>query len=181
MYYKIIVIWIDAQWYKRCNSFNLDENVLIDQTSLDVKLLDFGATAQTRKEKTIPFYGTLAYAAPEVVSLMQKSDQTSVYLESKQTVWTLGHLLWNMLYYRPMKTNVSAELAFIKENYPGRIFSVEAEDLVRRMLDPNPERRIDLSELLNDPFLTGMDTAVAPTRKTFSETSLTDGEHVILY
>jgi serine/threonine protein kinase len=155
--------------------FDEDENVLIDQTNLEVKLLDFGATSATSEVKALPFYGTLAYAAPEVVSLMKTSDQNSVYLESKQTVWTLGHLLWNMLYYRPMKTNVTDELAFIKENYPDRIFSEEAEHLVRKMLDPNFETRIDLMDLNNDHFLAGMNTVVVVPIETSAETSVTDG------
>jgi tRNA A-37 threonylcarbamoyl transferase component Bud32 len=68
-----------------------DENILVDMSTLELKLIDFGAGSIYTNDDLDSFYGTRVYAPPEWVSNEScKGDES--------TVWSLGVLLYNMIY-----------------------------------------------------------------------------------
>jgi serine/threonine protein kinase len=65
------------------------ENIIFDEESGEVKLIDFGF-ACIAKEKLKVFCGTPSYMSPEIVSKRE-------YLGSAVDMWASGVLLYNML------------------------------------------------------------------------------------
>lgn len=132
------------------------ENILLEQHTLRVKLVDFGMAAlQPRGKLLTTPCGSIHYAAPEV---FEKS-----YDGSKVDVWSLGIILYVML------TGATPFLyeASIMSQDVGRWYDVikrgefdipealspEAHDLLRKMLIPNPKRRISLEDVWHHPFV----------------------------
>ena len=68
-----------------------DENVLLDDNGC-VHLIDFGSAAYFRKGRTFDtFGGTLDYCAPEILKGIP-------YEGPKQDIWSLGTLLYTLIY-----------------------------------------------------------------------------------
>ena len=119
-----------------------------------VKVADFGMAAlQPRGKKLTTPCGSMHYAAPEVFE--------QIYDGSKIDVWSLGVILYAMLF-----GNVPFEL---KENQDWREWyktikrgslnlgdedsiSLEASNLIRHMLTPDPRRRIGLEAAWKHPL-----------------------------
>lgn len=132
------------------------ENILVDRDSLNIKLVDFGMAAlqPVGKMLTTPC-GSIHYAAPEV---FEKN-----YDGSKVDVWSLGIILYVMLtgatpfQYEPrtMANNVSLWYSVIKSGvFPmPEELSKEAQDLIRKMLIPNPKYRITLEDVWAHPLI----------------------------
>lgn len=140
-----------------CHSFNVchrdlkPENILIT-ADLQIKIADFGMAAlhQTATHHLATACGSPHYAAPELLKNKQ-------YRGDKADIWSLGVILYAML---------SATLPFDDPDLrvmmgktkkgvyemPKHI-SPEAEDLIRRMLQVNPERRINLKDIWNHPLV----------------------------
>ena len=64
---------------------------MINKITREIKLIDFGSTMPLTNNQSDKFYGTLKFAAPE--SLNGKS-----YLLGPQEVWTLGNLLFGLVF-----------------------------------------------------------------------------------
>lgn len=124
-----------------------------------VKLADFGMAALQPKGKmlTTPC-GSLHYAAPEVFE--------KVYDGAKVDVWSLGIILFVMLtgmtpfQFQPdserMPDNFSSWYRLLKSgqfHMPPEL-SREAQDLINRMLVPDPSRRISLEMVWKHPLFT---------------------------
>jgi len=132
------------------------ENILLEQHTKQVKLVDFGMAALQPKGKllTTPC-GSVHYAAPEV---FERS-----YDGSKVDVWSLGIILHVMLtgctpfYYDPRTMNKDIRLwhDVIKAgDFPmDENLSVEAQDLLLRMLTPSPKERISMEEVWHHSFI----------------------------
>ncbi|EGX94859.1 serine/threonine protein kinase (Kcc4), putative [Cordyceps militaris CM01] len=140
-----------------CHSFNVchrdlkPENILIT-ADLQIKIADFGMAAlhQTATHHLATACGSPHYAAPELLKNRQ-------YRGDKADIWSMGVILYAML---------SATLPFDDPDLrvmmgktkkgvyemPKHI-SPEAEDLIRRMLQVNPERRINLQDIWNHPLV----------------------------
>ncbi|KAF9566784.1 Pkinase-domain-containing protein [Agrocybe pediades] len=128
-----------------------DENLVIDK-DLKVKLIDFGsAIAVDPLEPPASynmFYGTAAYASSEI---LLKKD----YHAAPAEIWTMGILLSYLLAgVSPFPTARDAVEGriFLSENVVGKIGD-EPMDLMRKCLDPNPETRATISEILRHPWL----------------------------
>ncbi|KAK7418697.1 serine/threonine-protein kinase gin4 [Neonectria magnoliae] len=140
-----------------CHSFNIchrdlkPENILIT-ADLQIKIADFGMAAlhQTDTHQLATACGSPHYAAPELLKNRQ-------YRGDRADIWSLGVILFAML---------SASLPFddpdlrvmMSRTKRGQyqmpdILSPEAEDLIRRMLQVNPDRRITLKEIWKHPLL----------------------------
>lgn len=140
-----------------CHSFNIchrdlkPENILIS-ADLQIKIADFGMAAlhQTDTHQLATACGSPHYAAPELLKNRQ-------YRGDRADIWSMGVILYAML---------SATLPFDdpdlrammnrtkKGQYEMPSFlSPEAEDLIRCMLQVNPDRRITLKEIWRHPLV----------------------------
>lgn len=141
-----------------------DENVVLDK-ELNVQLIDFGSAAYLKHcKKYENFVGTLDYAAPEILK-----GQT--YSGKPQDVWALGILLFTLIYrenpFYDIDEIMSRELRipFVLSNGNDiqRLSSssslirpflyIDSVDLIRKMLERDVEKRIDIHKVLVHPWL----------------------------
>lgn len=137
------------------------ENILIEKRDGRIKLVDFGMAAlQPRGTFLTTPCGSLHYAAPEV---FEKN-----YDGSKVDVWSLGIILYVMLTgTTPFQYDVSTMANNVQLWYnvlKAGVFempedlSMEAQDLIKKMLVPNPQHRITLDATWKHPFMHKYDT-----------------------
>jgi len=114
------------------------ENILLDDEG-HIKLTDFGLSrlCSENNEKAFTICGTIYYIAPEI--LERKGYDNTVDL------WSLGCLMYEMLNGRPL-FNFNTGKVDINE-YKKKIilpnnFSDEAKDLITKLLDLDPKKRI---------------------------------------
>lgn len=127
------------------------ENLLLDK-NLNIKLIDFGLSNYTKSELCITQCGSPAYAAPELLAHKKYG--------SKVDVWSIGVNMYAMLtgnlpftvepfnikslYNKMMKNEMNA----IPEH-----LSKSGEELLRKLLNPDPTKRISLKEAMEHPWL----------------------------
>ncbi|RPA87409.1 Pkinase-domain-containing protein [Ascobolus immersus RN42] len=117
------------------------ENILLDYTG-HIALCDFGLCKLNMKEddRTNTFCGTPEYLAPEL--LLGKGYTKSV------DWWTLGVLLYEMLtglppFYDENTNEMYRKIVQEPLTFPGpEIVPADAKDLLTRLLDRDPERRL---------------------------------------
>lgn len=134
------------------------ENVLIDLNN-NIKICDFGV-GKIIKPNTIlrDQCGTPVYMAPEII--MNKG-----YEGFPVDIWSSGVALYIMLsgnvpFNRGQKTDL--DYAIINQQpSPIEGISPEADDLVQRLLNKNPNERPTAEEVLNHPWLTGEEFNIA--------------------
>lgn len=150
-----------------------DENILVDMNTNQVKLIDFGAGAffntsldnnqHSREElKFTDFHGTRVYSPPEWIL-------EQCYYGDRAAVWSLGVLLFNMIYgdipweedsdivncRLNSKKNISLKKQQQQQQGATTIASasdaavVVVDDLIRMCLHINQHDRIKLHELLH--------------------------------
>ena len=129
------------------------ENIIFRENK-DAVLCDFSlATTWSPYERRTSSCGTLQFCAPEVLL-------GAPYSGPEVDVWSLGAVLYFML---TGKNAFSAPSEYgllkkIKEGRKGRLsrkISREARDLIDRMLQPHPLRRITSVDLCTHPWVTG--------------------------
>ena len=106
-----------------------DENIIIDPKSGKLKLIDFGSGSFFQQELYTEFKGTRVYSPPEWICCGH-------YLGPEATVWSLGILLYDMIYggipFETYEDICAAELNFIlKPSSRCPRISQECKDLVR--------------------------------------------------
>ncbi|XVE84360.1 hypothetical protein DITRI_Ditri17bG0006100 [Diplodiscus trichospermus] len=128
------------------------ENLLLDE-NLNLKISDFGLSAvadQIGDDGLLhTLCGTPAYVAPEI--LTKKG-----YDGSKVDIWSCGIILY-VLHAGYLPFNDSNLMALYRRIYKGefRFPKWTSPDLRRflcRLLDTNPETRITIDEIMNDPW-----------------------------
>lgn len=134
----------------------LDENIIINMKTRELKLIDFGSCTPLIPGKTANlFYGTKKFAAPEAIL-------NDTYDPSAQEVWALGALLYVIMFKMdPFKTDediIEADMAKkiqrIRMNgYQGIRVSDEAVDAILAMLEKNPIQRVSLDGIKKLEFL----------------------------
>lgn len=126
------------------------ENLLLD-SNLNVKLADFGMAALELNGKLLETScGSPHYAAPEIVSGLK-------YHGAASDIWSCGVILFALL---------TGRLPFDDENIRNLLLKVqagnfempndisyEAQDLIAKMLTPDPLKRIDTEKILNHNLL----------------------------
>ena len=132
------------------------ENILITEDVNGyptIKLIDFGLSRllAPNDKCTIPC-GTLGYVAPEVLTATGYSFEVDV--------WSIGVVLYLMLRgLLPFESKDNKELVrmtlaakiVLKDVYWDKI-SLEAKDIVYKLLDPSPKTRITTEDILKHPW-----------------------------
>jgi polo-like kinase 4 len=126
-------------------------NLLLTK-EMNVKIADFGlATQLTRPdEKHMTLCGTPNYISPEVASRASHGLPADV--------WSLGCMLYTLLVGRPPfdTDGIKSTLTrVVISNYTvPHYLSIEAKDLIDKLLQKNPSDRIKLEDVLLHPFMT---------------------------
>ena len=153
---KIFIQIVKANIY--CQSKNIChrdiklENILIIKDDI-IKLIDFGFAVKTDKETYQNlFCGSPSYMAPEIVN---KEN----YIAQYSDIWSLGVLLFSMLYGRfPFKAQTQKELfekiSEAKVEFPDDIeINEKIKILLLKIFVTIPPQRPSLQEILNDVSL----------------------------
>jgi len=133
------------------------ENTMMSDTSdfAQVKIVDFGLSKILGiNEKSNEAYGTLSYAAPEVI---QKNDYNN-----KIDIWSLGVIMYFLICgYLPFNdkyNNVSKIASDINKapiKYDSKVWnriSNTSKDLVMKCLERDIKKRLNIVELMEHPW-----------------------------
>ena len=120
------------------------ENLLLDK-DYNIKLIDFGLANSIKDSVALSTAcGSPNYAAPEVISGQQYSGQ-------EVDVWSCGVILYAMICGSLPFDDEQLAVLFMKIKQGNYRMPVEippdCKDLIRRMLQTNPVKRIKLSEI----------------------------------
>ena len=129
------------------------ENILINSDG-HIKLADFGLARENAKEGRIKsFCGSPSYLSPEMIQKRESTKATDIY--------GIGAVLYEMMsgytpFYgndlRTLYTNIIKKKLMFPE-----YFSDNAKDLLKKLLEKNPEKRIDLDDIKKHKFFKGID------------------------
>jgi serine/threonine-protein kinase HSL1, negative regulator of Swe1 kinase len=139
-----------------CHRFNIchrdlkPENILLDKRC-NVKLADFGMAALQPADKWLnTSCGSPHYAAPEIIQGLR-------YRGDKADIWSCGVILFAMLNgFLPFDGgDLSTTLRLVRkgEYFLPPNLSVEASDLVQRILQKRPDRRISMDDIWKHQLL----------------------------
>jgi len=130
------------------------ENVILEKTG-HIKLIDFGLAkgdiSNTNLTGTI--CGTNEYIPPEVICGKRYGFNFDW--------WGFGNILYEMLFgYPPFndqnKSALFKKIVYQEPTYKGANLSVEALDLLKRLLKKDPKERIKPHEIPNHPWFKGV-------------------------
>ncbi|CDW80366.1 camp-dependent protein kinase catalytic [Stylonychia lemnae] len=154
----------------------IPENILIDING-KIKLTDFGLSKLnfTQRQRTFSFCGSPEYLSPEMLSYnMQvhqlknmKYNQSIDYISEQVEgygfmidFYSLGVLMYEMLvglppFYDPNKMKMFNMILYKEPKFPGSM-SIKAKDLLSRLLEKNPNKRIGnyqgIRDIKSHPF-----------------------------
>jgi len=124
------------------------ENILLDSNG-NIKLADFGWAVHTPLHRRTTVCGTLDYLAPEIV--------LGKYHDEKVDNWSLGVLTYEFIVGRPPFEADGDKATYLRIKagelrFPSHVSSA-AEDFIRCLLQRDPSRRMNLSEIPTHPFI----------------------------
>lgn len=138
------------------------ENIVFKRNSSNfVKLIDFGSSKQVNyyRELNSEVIGTTLYMSPEVLSMRYNH---------KYDIWSLGVILFVLLSgsfpftgknkEELKKAIMTKKLTFPDDEWKG--VSYEAKDLIKKMLNKNPELRLGADECLTHPWFSELKTDI---------------------
>ncbi|KAI8097235.1 kinase-like domain-containing protein [Halteromyces radiatus] len=154
------------------------ENLLLDDDGRTLKITDFGVadvfceTWQKHSRLSDGFCGSLAFIAPEVFSILQRrnySFHNHGYQATKVDVWSAA-IVYCCMWLKGTLFN-SAEKSdphyrtFLKAYYsrsftPLAALSEHARSFIYLMLDPEPDQRISIPQVLSIPFIMDIDCSL---------------------
>ena len=159
---------VDALYYMHqneiCHRDIRTEKIVFDKNNKP-KLVGFSySTFYDKGKKIRDNYGSLCYACPEII-------QNEYYNPELADVWSLGVVLYVMVCgYLPFSEEddeVNKELIINGEvEYPPEI-SNKVKDLLKHMLDINPNKRYNFQRIIKHPWF-----------KPYNESTLTGGINV---
>ena len=129
-------------------------NILLtdpDPEKADIKIADFGfARYLTDNSLAVTQCGSPLYMAPEIFKAKPSYNH-------KADIWSLGAILYEILVGTPafQCRNLKELIEMHKRGFAidGNLsISSEAAELIGKMLDTNPETRVDLEEIKQHPF-----------------------------
>jgi len=130
------------------------ENIILDKFG-HIKLIDFGLAKKSKKSSdlTSTVCGTNEYIPPEVICGKKYSFNFDW--------WGFGNILYEMLFGYPAFTDESKTALFKKivskePSYKGAKLSDEASDLLKSLLNKDPEKRIKPDQIKNHPWFKGI-------------------------
>ena len=132
------------------------ENILLDK-NFNARIIDFGQSQQIIKQDAqfSGVCGTTEFVAPEVV-------KGNPYTKAVD-IWSMGVLFYFVVVGRTPFEEISSQEILRKILEADPVFPSDTEetvvDLIRRMLDKEPEHRITLAEIQAHPFFEGTDWA----------------------
>ena len=124
------------------------ENILINKKNQGIKITDFGLSALIKQKNQIlpDIAGTTDYLAPEIIKQIG-------YLGQSADIWSCGVILFNCVTgKKPFIGSSSMMLNNIlsgKVEYPSNKLSKELIDLLKNILDPNPNTRYNIQQIEN--------------------------------
>ena len=130
------------------------ENILLTENNTQLKIIDFGlANNYLNNNLLSTSCGSPCYAAPEMV--MGKK-----YNGIEIDIWSSGIVLYAMLCgYLPFEDdcdeNIYRNVVLGKFDIPERL-SFESKDLIKKILEVNPKKRIKLKDIKEHKFLKGV-------------------------
>ncbi|KAK9962727.1 hypothetical protein ABG768_008081 [Culter alburnus] len=116
------------------------ENLLINENSFQVKLIDFGVSRSLNTFGYKRYIGTRIYGPPEALNRKCK------YYAKPATVYSLGILLFAMLFGKypyKMEPKIFARTLKTAE------ISKECKELISSCIEKDPNKRIDLDKILD--------------------------------
>ncbi|XP_070988693.1 PAS domain-containing serine/threonine-protein kinase [Oncorhynchus clarkii lewisi] len=121
-----------------------DENIIIN-TEFHIRLIDFGSAVPLAPGKLFyTFCGTLEYCSPEVL-------KGNPYGGPELELWSLGVLLYTLLFgenpFCDMEETLQSKL---KPPFP---VSPDLHAMLSGMLQPDPQQRMTLEQLLLQPWI----------------------------
>jgi len=129
------------------------DNIMITQQNDFgiIKIMDFGLSKiVSTQEKMVDGYGTLSYVAPEVLLRTPYNKEVDV--------WSLGVIIYYMLtgkspFRGKSQRQVAKKIAFSDLEYNEDEWETKSNtvlNLIQRMLEKNPSKRITIEEFLKD-------------------------------
>ena len=131
----------------------------------NLKLIDFGIATSVPEDKTSTFrdtqVGTLNYMSPEAITQMSTdSKQPRFKVGVKSDVWSLGCILYNLVYgvtpFHSIKSLMQKIYAITNPNFEIPFKSVSDPlllDVLKSCLKRDPKERASVEELLKHPYL----------------------------
>ncbi|KAL7667632.1 hypothetical protein ACOME3_010543 [Neoechinorhynchus agilis] len=120
------------------------ENILVNAMTMQISLIDFGASAIAQDRDYTDFHGTLAYRTPEFIL-------RHGYSAGPSTVWMLGLVLFDLLNgYLPFKReeDIIAGRLVYREG-----ISAAVREFISSCLCVDPNQRLDLEALVKHSLL----------------------------
>jgi len=124
------------------------ENILLDSSG-NIKLADFGWAVHTPLHRRTTVCGTLDYLAPEMVM--------GDHHDEKVDNWSLGVLTYEFIVGRPPFEASGDKATYLRIKagelrFPSYVSSA-AENFIRCLLQRDPSRRMDMSDIHAHPFI----------------------------
>ena len=148
------------QYWHKLNILHRDiklDNIILDSEGV-IKVGDFGVSKIINPKATMyDQWGTPAYIAPEIL-------KDKGYKGFGIDVWSAGVVLYAMLYGTvPFRAQNMTDLhdMIVKAKYSLKNeISEQARDLLKKILEPDPRKRLTIAQILKHPWFDEIDEGI---------------------
>ena len=119
------------------------QNILVNNNPFIVKLADFGISREFNNTNFSTKAGTPIYGAPEQI-------YSKNYDPTKCDLWSIGIIIYK-LKFNDEDDDIPV-FAFYDGNIDEEFENKDLDDLVRRLIVKDPNKRIDWNDYFNHPF-----------------------------